>query len=219
MLAAKRAARFHAQGTHRPAHPTDRLFLAALPDAETAERIAALGRRLRIGHDLIGKLVRPEHFHVTLHHVGNDVVSPPTALIDDVMARLADLSMPAFRVTFDRVGSFKNGALVLRGDQSQIGLEVLQQRVSDALDARPHAARPFTPHVTLLRDKHLVEEHDVEPIDWKVTEVVLVHSLLGSTTHRHVARLPLGSSESGPSSIEICSTTRSIVGGNADFPI
>jgi 2'-5' RNA ligase len=36
-----------------------------------------------------------------------------------------------------------------------------------------------------------VPEQAIEPIEWTVREIVLVHSLLGRTTHRHVARLPL----------------------------
>ncbi len=191
MLASQRSARFHAQAARPPARKTDRLFLAALPDRETAERISDLARRLRVGHELSGKLIRPENLHVTLHHVADDTAPPPGELVDAILQRLSGLTMPSFRVAFDRVGSFKNGAFVLRGDESLIGLEVLQQRVSDALDARPGAARPFTPHVTLLRDGRRVEEHDIEPIEWTVKEVVLVHSLLGRTTHRHVARLPL----------------------------
>jgi 2'-5' RNA ligase len=166
--------------------------VAALPDRATAERISDLARRLRVGHELRGKLIRPEHFHVTLHHVADDVEPPPTEAIDAIMHRLSFLAMPSFRVGFDRVGSFKNGAFVLRGDDSLIGLEVLQQRVSDVFDTRPHAARSFTPHVTLLRDRTLVPEHEIEPIEWTVKEVVLVHSLLGRTTHRHVARQALG---------------------------
>jgi RNA 2',3'-cyclic 3'-phosphodiesterase len=172
--------------------PADRLFLAAVPDRETAERIADLARRLRIGHELRGKLMRPEHLHVTLHHVGDAEETPSSAVVDAVMEKLSGVTMPSFRVAFDRVGSFTNGAFVLRGDESLIGLEVLQQRVSDAFDTRPQAARSFTPHVTLLRDAKRVEEHDITPIEWTVKEVVLVHSLLGRTTHRHVARLPLG---------------------------
>ena len=46
--------------------PTDRLFLAVLPDAETSARIAETARHLRISHGLAGKPLRPEHFHVTL---------------------------------------------------------------------------------------------------------------------------------------------------------
>ena len=99
--------------------------------------------------------------------------------------------MPSFRVAFDRAMSFRNGALVLSGDDSVIGLEVLQQRLSDVLDGRPRPARSFTPHLTLLRDSQRVAAHPIEPISWTVREVVLVHSLLGRTTHRHLARLPL----------------------------
>lgn len=191
-LSANRLQRHSRQLLRPQKAATDRLFLAALPDAETAERIADLGRRLRIGHELRGKLIRPEHLHVTLHLVDQDVEAPSSSKIDAVMDRLAGVTMPSFKVAFDRVGSFRNGAFVLRGDDSLIGLEVLQQRVSDAFDARPQAARTFTPHVTLLRDSRLVEGHDITPIEWTVKEVVLVHSLLGRTTHRHVARLPLG---------------------------
>jgi 2'-5' RNA ligase len=98
---------------------------------------------------------------------------------------------PPFRVVFDRVMSFRNGALVLRGDDGLIGLEILQQRLSDVLDGRPRQARRFTPHMTLLRDSRLVDERPIEPIGWTVREFVLVHSLLGRTRHRHLVRVPL----------------------------
>src|SRR5476649_2935080 len=169
----------------------DRLFLAIVPPAEIAERIARLTRHLKIGHELTGKPLQPEHLHVTLCHLG-DGGGVPTDVVAMATERAASIAMPSFKVGFDRVGSFKNGAFVLRGDESLIGLEVLQQRVSDALDARPGAARRFTPHVTLLRDGRRIEEHEIEPIAWTVKEVVLVHSLLGRTRHHHVARLPLG---------------------------
>jgi 2'-5' RNA ligase len=192
-LMGRRLQQRHRSLARRRERPTGRLFLAALPDAETAERIADLVRRLRIGHELTGRPLKTEHFRVTLHHVADDVGAPPPVLIDTILQRIAEVAMPPFRVAFDRVMSFRNGAFVLRGDDSTIGLEILQQRVSDALDGRPQLARPFTPHVTLLRDGRHVEAHEVEPIAWTVRDVTLVHSLQGRTTHRHVARLPLGS--------------------------
>jgi 2'-5' RNA ligase len=170
--------------------PTDRLFLAVLPDEQTRARIAEKARHLRLSHGLTGKGVRPEHFHVTLCHVG-DGIGLPSDIVDQVKERAESVAMPAFRACFDRAESFKNGALVLRGDDGTIGLEILQQRLSDALDAEPRKARAFTPHVTLLRDGHRVPEQRVEPIEWTVREVVLVHSLLGRTTHRHLARWSL----------------------------
>ncbi len=174
---------------------TDRLFLAVVPPPDVAAHIGDLARRLRIGHELGGKPLAPEQFHVTLCHLGDgiglvpDLAPDPAAMAAE---RAAAVAMPAFRVAFDRVMSFRNGAFVLCGDDSVIGLEVLQQRLSDALDGSPRPARPFTPHMTLLRDSHLVPEHAIEPIGWEVRDLVVMHSLLGKTRHRHLARVPLG---------------------------
>jgi 2'-5' RNA ligase len=170
--------------------PTDRLFLAVLPDPETATRIAETARHLRISHGLVGKPLRSEHFHVTLCGI-EEGAGLSAARIQSVKERVARVVMPSFRVGFDRAESFRNGALVLRGDDGIIGLEILQQRLSDALDGQPRKARRFTPHVTLLRDGYLVPEQRIEPIEWTVREVVLVHSLIGRTTHRHIVRWSL----------------------------
>ncbi len=170
--------------------PTDRLFLAVLPDAETSGRIAETARHLRVSHGLTGKPLRPEHFHVTLCHIGDSIGLAPS-VVDGVKGCASSVTMPSFRVCFDRAESFRNGALVLRGDDGTIGLDILQQRLSDVLDDEPRPARRFTPHVTLLRDGHRVPEQPIEPIEWTVREIVLVHSLLGRTTHRHLARWSL----------------------------
>ena len=181
-LMTDRLRRFHGR--------TDRLFFAVLPDPETAARISDLAQRLRGKHGLTGKPVKAEHFHVTLFHVC-DSVGLPSELVDAVAERAASVAMPPFRAEFDRIMSFRNGALVLAGDDSIIGLEILHQRLSDALDSRPQQARHFTPHMTLLRDEQRVEEDWIEPVGWTARELVLVHSLLGRTTHRHLARFPL----------------------------
>lgn len=192
-LSTRRSHRRHAAlgpvPTQRPA--TDRLFFAVLPDAETAGQIAERTARWRSDHGLKGKALKPEHFHVTLCHVADMESAPSEAMIDALAERASVLSMPSFRVEFDRVMSFTNGAFVLSGDESTIGLEVLQQRLSDALDPSPRPARRFTPHLTLLRDQRRIAEQPVERIGWTAREVVLVHSLLGQTIHRHVARVPL----------------------------
>jgi 2'-5' RNA ligase len=170
--------------------PTDRLFFAVLPDTQAAGRIARTAGHLRASHGLTGRAVRPEHFHVTLCGVDQGIGLSFDRL-ENAKACAAEVIMPSFRVCFDRAESFKNGALVLRGDEGTIGLDILQQRLSDALDDEPRKARRFTPHVTLLRDDHHVAEQHIEPIEWTVREIVLVHSLLGRTTHRHIARWSL----------------------------
>jgi 2'-5' RNA ligase len=37
-----------------------------------------------------------------------------------------------------------------------------------------------------------VPEQKIEPVEWTVREIVLVHSLLGRTEHRPLARWTLG---------------------------
>ena len=193
LLFARRGRRRHAglgpAVAWRPA--TDRLFFAVRPDLETAAEIAERTMRWRADHGLTGKPLKPEHFHVTLCHVADMAGAPRQELIEVLAERASMLSMPAFRVEFDRVMSFNNGAFVLSGDESTIGLEVLQQRLSDALDPSPRPARRFTPHLTLLRDQRRIAEQPIERIGWTAREVVLVHSLLGQTTHRDLVRLPL----------------------------
>lgn len=196
MLQTQRQRRVHArlarptQGDDRGL-ATDRLFLALVPPADVAQRIGDLARRLKIGHALSGRPLEAGHFHVTLCHLGDGIGLDPDR-VAMAAGRAAGVTMPAFRVSFDRVMSFRNGAFVLCGEDGTIGAEVLQQRLSDALDGSPRPARPFTPHVTLLRDHHIVPGHDIQPVSWEVRDVVLVHSLLGKRTHRHLARLPLG---------------------------
>ncbi|MBX9945455.1 MAG: 2'-5' RNA ligase family protein [Reyranella sp.] len=192
-LALRRLRRRHAGLARATARgqASDRLFFAVRPDEETAGRIVERAERWRVDHGLTGRPLRPEHLHVTLCHVGDAAGPPPAELIEALAERAAAVPMPAFRVEFDRVMSFRNGAFVLCGDESVIGLEVLQQRLSDALDASPRPARRFVPHLTLLRDERRVAEQPIERIGWTAREVVLVHSLLGRTIHRHLLRLPL----------------------------
>ena len=170
---------------------TDRLFFAVRPDPETAGEIAERTMRWRAAHGLTGRPLKPEHLHVTLCHVGDAAGPPPAELIEALGERAAEVVMPAFRVEFDRIMSFRNGAFVLGVGESVIGLEVLQQRLSDALDPSPRPARRFVPHVTLLRDNRHIAEQPIERIGWTAREIVLVHSLLGQTIHRDLVRVPL----------------------------
>src|SRR4051812_40197437 len=80
---------------------TDRLFFAIFPDADTAAHIVrtALALRSRLG--LTGKVLLPQRFHVTLHHVGDHAGLPP-----QLVARAIEAGgltrLPAFPLSFDR---------------------------------------------------------------------------------------------------------------------
>lgn len=174
--------------------PTDRVLFLAYADHTAAAAAVEKGRDLRHEYGLRGTLILPQHIHSTLRHIGDAFCPPPDDLIAALIERANGVSMPPFRVSFDRVESFNGGAVVLRGEEGVIGLEMLHEQLKVALGIKSKKFDQFrfTPHVTLLRDKHRrVHSMPIEPIEWTVREFVLVHSLLGRTTHRVLARFPL----------------------------
>jgi len=178
-------------------HVTDRLFFAVFPDGDAAACVARLARELQCEHGLKGKALATERLHVSLHHVGDyphlpgDVVSAARAVAETVR-------MPAFTVAFNSAASFRgrsdNQPLVLRGDDGIIGLATLQQALGAAMERAGlgRCAARYTPHMTLMYGDRFVADRRVEIVTWPVREFVLVHSLLGRSSYRAMARFPLG---------------------------
>lgn len=171
---------------------TDRLFFALIPDEKTVEAICGTRRQLREATGISGTEIPPEHLHVTLCHVGDAAESPPAEAIEALVERASQIDLPCFRVSFTRAKSLAKGALVLYGGKGGAALKTLSTRLRDVL-IEPGAVKrkPFTPHMTLLRSETLAPPRDVSPVTWTAREIVLLHSLPGRTTHRHVGRLPL----------------------------
>ncbi len=175
----------------------DRLFFAIFPDLPAAARIEQLTMRLRREHALTSKQLSTGRFHATLYHLG-DYVGLPPAVIAQAAAAAATVSMPAFDVAFDRAASFSgrrgDRPLVLLGSEGLGALMALQHALSSALAKVGLAGRStshFTPHITLPYGSHQVAEHPVDIVKWTAREFVLVHSLLGQTTHVPLARWTL----------------------------
>jgi 2'-5' RNA ligase len=175
---------------------TDRLFLAIFPDVGTAARIAQLSVLLRLELGLQGKPLATERLHSTLYHVGDYAGLP-----QDVVANASDvalsITMPSFTVAFDGAESFRgrpgNQPFVLRGQDGVVGLMMLQQRLASAMDKAGLGRRmpSYTPHMTLMYGDRLVADRRVDMVSWAVREFVLVHSLLGRSCYRPLARFPL----------------------------
>jgi 2'-5' RNA ligase len=173
----------------------DRIFFAALPDKETAARIHALAETLKQANKFDGNLILPEHLHVTLFHLG-DWASLPEEIVRLAKEAAALVDVPAFDVTFQRSESFRNSTgiypFVLTGDETQwralhAGLGGALKRVG--LGGATQGA--FKPHITLTRDRLRATPNPLAPIRWTVKDFVLIHSLLGKTTHIHLGRWPL----------------------------
>ncbi|HEX3672795.1 MAG TPA: 2'-5' RNA ligase family protein [Rhizomicrobium sp.] len=173
----------------------ERIFLACLPDAETAARIHATAAALKRDNNLTGTLILPEHLHVTLFHLG-DWAALPEEVVRLAKDAAAQVAAPPFEVSFKRTESFRNRTgtypFVLTGDASQ--WRELHATLAASLKRIGLAAATqgdFEPHVTLLYDPVRLKPSAIAPVSWTVHDFVLVHSRLGKTTHGHLARWPL----------------------------
>jgi 2'-5' RNA ligase len=168
-----------------------RLFLAAVPDAGTAERIHRLAGVLKRAHKFDGKLIAPERLHISLFFLGG----LPEHHIRVACEAATEVRTEPFEVSFDRTASFRgrpgNRPFVLIGESGLRRLESFRRMLGAALTRsglRRVANTNFTPHVTLLYDARSVEEHPIQPVDWTVTEFVLIRSMKG---HAYLGRWPL----------------------------
>jgi 2'-5' RNA ligase len=147
-------------------------------------------------HQLIGRPLAPERFHITLHHLG-DHAGVRRDIVAMASQAAESMTTSSFEVTFDRAASFHNGGnnpFVLQGGDGLEALKVFQRDLGLAM-ARAGLGklvdRSFTPHVTMLYDRRLVAEQALSPIRWTVGGFTLVHSLLGRTEHIPLARWTL----------------------------
>jgi RNA 2',3'-cyclic 3'-phosphodiesterase len=173
----------------------ERIFFAALPNAETAARIYARAEDFQREHGFTGTLILPEHLHVTLFHLG-DWASLPDEIVKLAKDAAEQVKAAPFEVAFPRAESFRNSTgvfpFVLTGDAKE--WRALHTSLSAALTkvGLGGATRgEFKPHVTLVYDKVRVKPFKIAPLSWTVREFVLVHSVLGKTAHYHLGRWTL----------------------------
>jgi RNA 2',3'-cyclic 3'-phosphodiesterase len=168
-----------------------RLFLAAVPDADTAARIHRLAGVLKRAHKFMGRLIPADRLHISLFFLGG--------LHEDGVRKVceaaAETTAAPFDISFDRTASFHgkraNYPLVLFGDTGLTKLKSFRQTFAEAMmrkGLRRRANTNFTPHVTLLYGEHRAEEYPIHPIGWTVRELVLIHSRHG---HVRLAQWPL----------------------------
>ena len=172
----------------------DKLLVAIYPEVPGPSRIETIARNLRAVHGLTGNLRKTEIFHITLCDMG-DYDGLPKDIVDRAKEAAATVKARSFEVTLDRAMSFRgSGAYVLLARESDTTLKAFRESLFTALKIHGpicQIAPGFTPHVTMLYADHLVPEHPIEPLSWKVREFVLIHSLLGQTKHIPLARWPL----------------------------
>ena len=168
-----------------------RLFLATVPDAETAARTHRLAGVLKRAHKFMGRLIPADRLHISLFFLGGLHEEG----VRSVYETAAELPAAPFDISFDRTASFHgkraNYPLVLFGDDGLNQLKAFRQTFAEAMmrkGLRRPANTSFTPHVTLLYGERRAEGYPIHPIGWTVRELVLIHSMRG---HVRLAQWPL----------------------------
>ncbi|KRD79462.1 RNA 2',3'-cyclic phosphodiesterase [Lysobacter sp. Root983] len=163
-----------------------RLFFALMPDTATRERIAGLAPALRQRYQGGGRLIGAHRYHLTLQFLG-DFGALPQAIAERAATAAQTLRLPAFELSLDRAGSFRNHAIPwwLGCEHPAPGLTELWERLGVALAKAgvriESGHRAHAPHVTILRDaERALAPTPIEPIAWRVDRFVLVHSLLAA---------------------------------------
>ncbi|MEI9929262.1 MAG: 2'-5' RNA ligase family protein [Rhizomicrobium sp.] len=173
----------------------ERIFFACLPGKETAARIYAQAETFKQEHGFTGTLILPEHLHVTLFHLG-DWAALPEEIVKLAKDAAGQVKATPFNVAFPRAESFRNSTgvfpFVLTGNAKE--WQALHTSLAATLTKAGLGGATrgeFKPHVTLVYDKVRVKPLKITPFSWTVQEFVLVHSVLGKTTHNHLGRWPL----------------------------
>jgi 2'-5' RNA ligase len=171
-----------------PNTSSGRVFLAAVPDADTARRIHQLAAALKRAHRFNAKIIEPERLHVSLFFLG-ELPEPAIRIAREVAA---DVRALPFQVLFDRSVTFRgkrgNQPFVLTGEDGLDRLKSFRRTLGLAMASkglRFLTNKDFAAHITLMYAEHDVEEHPIEPIGWTVNEFVLIHSMRG---HVHLGR-------------------------------
>jgi 2'-5' RNA ligase len=175
----------------------DRVYFAALPDANAKAEIAKLGSRVRSSYRLREEPFDLDRLHVSLCFVGmhKDLTG---ALMDKARKAAAAVRMRPFTVAFNCMTRFSTGLgkrpLVLLGDDGVGGLTALQRSLGIAMQEAGFGRRTslgYTLHVRLMYGTLPIDEQTITPIRWTVRDFVLVHSLHGKHRHIHLDRWPL----------------------------
>jgi 2'-5' RNA ligase len=159
------------------------LYLMAKPPPEAQAQIAALPRN-DPGRG-------PHLLHVTLLSLFDLHYAPPEWL-PAVVAALDSFDAPAFPLTFDRIENRKAVTLRTRAPlaearafQASLVRHLLERRAPLMLGTTPE------PHVTINYRGDRQRAQKIAPIGWTVTEILLMESVVGKTTHIEHGRWPL----------------------------
>jgi RNA 2',3'-cyclic 3'-phosphodiesterase len=168
------------------------LFFSIFPTPTDATEIAGVNGTLLRMHGLTGRPLPPHRLHVTCHDLGN-YAEVPQDMVDAAIGAGNALASGAFDVVFDSALSYpSSGTYVLSGREGTRQLTAFREALGEALRSKGLRVKPgFTPHMTMVYDRHFVAEHSIEPVRWRALEFVLIRSHVGKGIYDVLGRWPL----------------------------
>ena len=156
---------------------TVRVFFALWPDDATRDWISRTADALPLHGG--ARRVPAHNLHLTLHFIGNVCFDE----LDCLRRQARGVRASRFSVTLDGFGLFRKPRVAWLGrDAVPPALATLHARLGDALRRCEYTpeARPFHPHVTLMRKTtHNPIGIEVAPRRWAVENFVLIESRSG----------------------------------------
>lgn len=169
---------------------TQRLFFALWPDDATRHALDRTGKWLH--QHWGGRRMRADTLHLTLAFLGNT----PTEARDALLPHIDTIRAGAFELALDRPGAWPHNRIGWLGcSEPPAALTDLAEQLRGALRESRTAfdARPFVPHVTLLRNTPGGAAPACTPVRWRVDSFVLVASRTEADGARYevIQRWPL----------------------------
>lgn len=170
---------------------TMRLFFALWPGEMASAELAEAGERL---HGVCGgRRTRAETTHMTLAFLGEVELER----IGDLLALAGEIRAPSFGLRLARFGWWPHNRIVWAApDETPAELTLLVDALRGSLLGAGFRfdARPFAPHVTLLRKADCGKlPLPTGVIEWRAEDFVLAGSVLGEgvAAYEMVGRWPL----------------------------
>jgi 2'-5' RNA ligase len=174
-----------------PKPATARLFFALWPGEAVSANLAEAGKNL---HEICGgRRTRAETIHLTLAFLGE----VESERIGDLLALAGEIRAPAFGFDLTRFGWWRHNRIVWAApDEMPAELTLLVDALRERLlGAGFHFdAKPFVPHITLLRKADCGKNPlPTGGIEWRVEDFVLVRSVSDGrgAAYEVVGRWPL----------------------------
>ena len=164
-----------------------RLFFALAPSARERALIGLHRDEVQGSHSLVSN----DRLHLTLG-ITNNYEAFPEQIARRMMTIGDNVAAEPFRLALDRISAGAR-SIALRPSHRCAGIADLQHQLGLGL-RRWNISREgwaFSPHVTLLYWEGQPFLRPISPILLEVTDFVLIHSMVGATQHRELARWQL----------------------------